>query len=269
MSLHHPASYLPLRAAVIVRGEDFLFAGNTVTEVREGVSISSLSRGIFERNYMADWQANYAAGEHPDMFQVHSGGTAAASSDLIFRNNVMLPGANPVGGIFIGSEAVGRGERHENILIENNYYEGAYRHAISVGNSDDVIIRNNSVLMGKHTGLVPAINLTDIHGGLVERNITPLLLESRTLKNSGLTITNNVDLWDSQQKTGVSVSEVFSGVRSSEIDFSNFNVMSSSSVARTGAGFAAVAEIGNLSGSVAAQMAAWLPHYDQNFAVFG
>ena len=262
------STFRQLRAAVIVRGEDFLFAGNTVTEVREGVSISSLSRGIFERNYMADWQANYAAGEHPDMFQVHSGGTAAASSDLIFRNNVMLPGANPVGGIFIGSEAVGRGERHENILIENNYYEGAYRHAISVGNSDDVIIRNNSVLMGKHTGLVPAINLTDIHGGLVERNITPLLLESRTLKNSGLTITNNVDLWDSQQKTGISVSEVFSGVRSSEIDFSNFNVMSSSSVARTGAGFAAVAEIGNLSGSVAAQMAAWLPHYDQNFAVF-
>lgn len=262
------STFTQLRTALIVRGEDFLFAGNTVTQVREGLSISSMTRGVFENNYMADWQANYAAGEHPDMFQVHSGGTATASSELIFRDNVMLPGDNAVGGIFIRSEAVGRGERHENILIENNYYEGAYRNAISVGNSDAVTIRNNSVVMGDNVGLVPAINLTDIRGGVIENNITPLLLESRTLPNSGLTMTNNIDLWDPQFKKGVAVADIFAPHGDGEIDFSSLNVLATSVAARAGAGFAAVAEIGNLSGTAASVMAAWLPNYEHNFAVF-
>lgn len=189
-----------LSATVIVPGTDFLFAGNSVTQVQEGVSISSMTRGVFEQNYKANWQANYPAGAHPDMFQAHSGGRATASSQLIFRDNVMLAGANPVGGIFISSQAVGRGERHEDILIENNIYEGGYRHAISVQNVDDVTVRNNTVLMGNNVGLVPAIMFGDVNGGLVENNVATLMLESRVLKNSDMTFVNNIDVWDPKFK---------------------------------------------------------------------
>ena len=263
------STFTQLRTAVIVRGQDFLFAGNTITQVREGVSISSMTRGVFEQNYFGDFQANYAAKEHPDMFQVHSGGTATASSELIFRDNVMRPGAGPVGGIFIASEGLARGERHENILIENNFYEGAYRHAISVSNVDDVTVRNNTVRMGDFKGLVPAIMFADIKGGVVENNISTLMLEHRLHKSSGLTYANNVDLWDPKFKKGVLASEIFANPGDGDIDFSNLNTIAGSAAGRAGAGFAAVAEIGNLSGSAAAQMAAWLQTYDQNFAVFG
>lgn len=74
-----------------------------------------------------------------------------------------------------------------------------------------------------------------------------MLLESRTLKNSDLSIANNIDLWDRQFKKGVLASEVFSGASGDDIDFSNFNTLST---------------------SAAVQMAACLPHYDQNFTVF-
>lgn len=261
------STFQQLRTAVIVRGEDFLFAGNTVTEVQEGISISSMTRGVFQQNYMANWQANYAAGAHPDMFQVHSGGKATASSDLIFRDNVMLPGANPVGGILIGMSGAGRTDKHEHILIENNYYEGAYRHAISVNNANDIIVRDNTVLMGNNAGLVPAINLTDIRGGLIEDNVSTLLLESRTMLNSGMTFSNNVDVWDPQFKKGMLVSDLFSG-HNGDIDFSALNVIAGTATANSGAGFEAVANIGSLPGSVAAQMAAWLPTYSDNFTVF-
>ena len=262
------STFQQLRTAVIVRGTDFLFAGNSVTEVQEGVSISSMTRGVFEQNYMANWQANYAAGAHPDMFQVHSGGNATASSELIFRDNVMLPGANPVGGIFIASQAVGRGERHESILIENNVYEGAYRHAISVQNVDDVTVRNNTVLMGNNVGLVPAIMFGDVNGGLVENNVATLMLESRVLKNSDMTFVNNIDVWDQKFEKGIKASELFLARSDGEIDFSNFTATATSVAGKAGAGFVAVADIGNLSGTAAAQMAAWLPGYDNNFAVF-
>lgn len=256
-----------LNAAVVVASSnDFLFAGNTVRNVQEGVNISSMNRGVFEQNYMADWQANYAAGAHPDMFQVHSGGKVVASSNLIFRDNVMLPGDKPVGGIFIRSEAVGRGERHDNILIENNFYEGAFRHAIGVGNSDDVIVRNNTVLHGDYVGIVPAINLTDIRGGLIENNISTMILEHREAKNSDMTFAGNVDVWDLKHKRGVAVESLFATREAGTIDFSSFNAIEAANPGR--AGFVAVANIGSLSGSAAAQIAAWLPSYDQQFAVF-
>lgn len=63
-------------------------------------------------------------------------------------------------------------------------------------------------------------------------------------------------------------SELFVAGRDDDIDFSNFTATVTSVAGKAGAGFVAVADVGNLSGSAAAQMAAWLPGYDNSFAVF-
>ena len=262
------STFTQLRTAVAVAGSAFLFAGNTVTQVREGLSIRSMTRGLFSNNLMTDWQADYAKAEHPDMFQVHNGGTAVASSDLIFRNNIMLPGENGgVGGIFMRS-ATGKTDRHSNILIENNYYEGNFRHGISVSDADDVTIRNNTVREGSNIGLIPAILLSNIVGALVENNITPLLLQSRTMANTNVAFANNIDLWDKTQKRGISDADLFPDENAGEIDFSRLNVASTSQAATMGIGFRAVAEIGDLAGSAAASMAAWQPGFEAQFAAF-
>jgi hypothetical protein len=267
------STFTQLRTAVATAGEDFLFAGNTITQVREGVTIRSMTRALIDSNYAADWQPDYDNEEHPDIFQVHSGAGSNASSDLIFRNNVMLPGANgPVGGIFIKSEAysaAGRlDQRHENIVIDNNYYEGDYRHAITVSNADDVVITNNSVRTGINGGLVPAINLLDVRGALVESNISPIFLENTTRPSTGVVYENNVDIWDVKTKKGVDAAQLFSTAGEGDLDFARFNIVANSAAALAGTGFHATGEIGNFSGTAAAQMAGWMPNFDQNFAVF-
>lgn len=266
------STFTQLRTAVAAAGQDFLFAGNTITQVRQGMTIRSMTRALIDSNYAADFQSDYDKKEHPDVFQVHSGGGSNGSSELIFRNNVMLPGANGfVGGIYIQSEAFLAGrldQRHENIRIENNYYEGDYRHAITVNNADDVVISNNTVRTGVNGGLVPAINLWDVRGALVEQNIAPMFLESKTRPSTGIVYENNIDLWDVKTKKGLDAAQLFSSAGEGDLDFARFNTIANSAAGRADAGFRNVGEIGNLSGTAATQMAGWLPNFDQNFAIF-
>jgi hypothetical protein len=266
------STFTQLRTAVAAAGQDFLFAHNTITQVRQGMTIRSMTRAIIDSNYAADFQSDYDKKEHPDVFQVHSGAGANASSELIFRNNVMMPGANGfVGGIYIQSEAYLSGrldQRHENILIENNYYEGNYRHAITVNNADDVVISNNTVRTGVNEGINPAINIWDVRGALVENNISPMFLENKLRPSTGVVYENNIDTWDSKTKKGVDAALLFSSEGEGDLDFSRVNVVGGTAASLAGAGFHAVAEIGNMAGTATAQMAAWLPNFDQNFAVF-
>lgn len=266
------STFTQLRTAVNATGEDFLFAGNSMTQVRSGLTIRDMNRGVIQGNYAADFQANYAIKEHPDVFQVHSGGTDA-SHNLVFRDNVMLPGENGgVGGIYIQSEAYfnakRRDQRHTNIVIENNYYEGNFRHAITVNNADDIIVSNNTIRPGTNKGLVPAINLGDIRDGLVEDNIATMILESRTVRNHDMVFNGNVNLWDVKDKRGATEASLFIEAGDGEIDFNDFTAIATSAAGKAGAGFQAVANIGSLSGDAAAQMAALLPGFADNFAVF-
>lgn len=251
-------------AAIIARVQDVIFAGNTITAVREGVNISNTQGGLFDRNTIINMQPNYATGDHPDAFQVHSTRTSA-SSDLAFRNNVILEGTSgPVGGFFIRSERVGEGIEHSNISIENNYYQGTYRHGISVGDTNGLVITGNTVIDSAKAGNSAAINTYNISGGRIENNIAQLFLHS---KSDGVTIANNIDVWEAKFNTGIKVGELFAppgevGV----LDLGALDPLANSIAASTGAGFRLTGEIGNLSGDVAAQVAAYVPQFDHNFA---
>lgn len=279
------STFTQLGFAVVATGSDYVFAGNTMTQVREGMQMRGMTRALVANNFARDFQADYVAGEHPDVFQVHTGGTAQASSNLVFRNNVMAPGADGgVGGIFIRSEtAVAR--RHSNILIENNVYEGNFTHGITVANTDNFTIRGNTVRAGLNTGLVSSILISDVNGGLIEKNVMQRLLEVRTSPNTGVVVRDNIDIWDVNQKKGFAVADIFAKPTSSasarvntglfseagqgDINFADLNVLSHSVAGRLGAGFKSVAGIGNLSGSAEQQMALWLPSLDTGMAVFG
>lgn len=279
------STFTQLGFAVVVAATDYVFAGNTMTQVREGMQMRATKGALVANNIARDFQANYAAGEHPDVFQVHTGGTAGASSNLIFRNNLMATGAEGgVGGIFIRSETpVPR--RHSNILIENNIYEGNFTHGISVSNADNVTLRGNTIRAGVNEGLVSSILLADINGGLVEKNVTQRILDVKSLPNTGVVMRDNIDIWDVNQKKGIAVADLFAQPTSSASkrvdamnarpeslaagDFADLNVLATSAAGRIGAGFKSVAHIGNLAGTAEQQMAAWLPALDTNLAVFG
>ncbi len=260
------STFRQLDGAIIVsRTDNIIVAGNTITETREGASISQVRGGLFDRNHITNMQPDYAAGDHPDMFQVHTGGKLyGASSDLKFSNNVMIQGTSgPVGGIFISSQ--NDTVKFSNITVENNYYEGAYRHAISVYNTKNVVIDNNTVLMGNNAGVVPAINIADVTGAKITNNVATLILEHRIFLSTGVSYANNIDVWDPQFKKGVAIADLFAAPSGGAIDFDRLNVLGSSAAAASGAGFHNVAGIGNLAGSASAQLAAYLPQFDSHF----
>ncbi len=253
---------------VIGTSEDVIFAGNTITDARSGVSIGQLKGGLFDRNYMTDMFPNYSEGYHPDFFQLHGGDPKSGiTSDIKFSNNVMVQGDSGfIGGIFIAPKA--RGTWFTNIEVSNNYYEGAYRHAISVNQVENLKISDNTILQADYKGLAPAILFSEVKNALIEDNITPLLLNNKPTTSSNVTLKNNIDVWDAGYKKGIAASALFADSDHNTLDFSQFNPLANSVATSAGVGFRAVAGIGDLIGGSTALLAAYLPQFDHNFVNF-
>jgi hypothetical protein len=202
------STFRQLRAAAVFSvNKDVIFAGNTITETREGVNIGGLAGGLFERNLVKDMQPDYGAGDHPDAFQVHTT-RSDGSSDLLFRDNVILEGraGGGIGGFFIGNERLNEGVRHDDIVIVNNFYQGTYRHAISVYGATDVVIDNNSVLDSARSGFSAGINLFHVDNARVTDNLAPIFT---TTQSTRVTATNNIDVWDARTRVGITADSLF------------------------------------------------------------
>ncbi|GGI76445.1 hypothetical protein GCM10007973_11640 [Polymorphobacter multimanifer] len=191
------------------RASDVVIAGNSIIEAREGVNMSGVTNGLFERNYLADFQP--MPGDHPDFFQIHAVGPAVGSSNMVFRDNVMIErGEVSIGGIFIKSENVAKGVRHENITIENNFYEGTYRNAIAVSNADGVKIESNTVLESQRVTHASAIIVDDVSRATVANNIAPMFIDTkRNGLLSDVVWENNIDVVDRRFGGQATAAELF------------------------------------------------------------
>jgi hypothetical protein len=261
-------------AIVVGRTDDIIVAGNTIREAREGVNISQVNGGLFENNLVTDINPDLSKGDHSDAFQVHAGGMAAVSNDLVFRSNVMLFGGSGVGGgaqgIYIHSEKGAKlGLSHTNIVVENNYYEGNFRHAIGASFVENIIVSGNTIRDGAGAGIPPGITTSNLRNAIIDNNITPIYDARRGASAASVNVamSNNVDLWDSTTKAGVGDASIFAAaVNSGNIDFSSLEVRAGSSAALLNAGFHSTGGIGNLSGDTAMLLAAYLPQFNHHFA---
>jgi hypothetical protein len=251
-------------AVVLGRLDDVIFAGNTIRDVREGVNMTQIRGGLFERNYLTEIIPDMSKGDHPDAFQLHAAGAATVSSDIVFRSNVMITNAQ---GIFINNHKLGQGLFQSNIVIENNYYEGNQRNAISVNGADNVVVTNNSLRAGNAGVYAPAVVVGGSTDVLVTNNIIPLTVQRADGMGSNVRFENNIDTWDPQRRTGVAIASVFAApLASGEIDFASLNARGANGVDVTGIGFRTVAGIGNLTGSSAAMLASYVPQFDTHFS---
>ncbi|MFZ4109151.1 MAG: right-handed parallel beta-helix repeat-containing protein [Polymorphobacter sp.] len=254
-------------AAMFSRSNDVIFAGNSIRDAREGVNITQIDGGLFERNYITGIRPDVSKRDHSDAFQVHAGGANGISRDLAFNANVIMGDENQ--GIFIRSEkAQSLGLVHNNIVITNNYVESNLRNAISVADVDGVIVSGNSIRDADSTGLVPGLTISNLSDGVISRNVVPLfdVRAQPALANVNLTIADNIDIWESTQRRGIAEANLFAApAGTGDIDFSALGVRSGSTAAVLGAGFQAVAGIGNLAGSAGTQLAMYLPQLEGQF----
>ena len=247
-------------AILLSKASNVIVAGNTITEVREGVNMSMVSNGLFERNVMTDFDP--MGHDHPDYFQVHAARDSTGSRNLVFRDNILVQGdSGPVGGVFIRSENVAKGVRHENILIENNFYEGTYRHAISVSGTNGAAVLGNTVFDSNRAGNSAGIMSFGVQGMRVDNNIAPLF---QTPNNDTLFISqaNNIDVVD-PRFGGVATRQQLVNRAFGALDAGSANPLAGSLADVNGVGFRARGEHGSLSGTLEEQIAHYAPLFDQ------
>lgn len=102
----------------------------------------------------------------------------------------------------------------------------------------------------------------------VTHDIAPMITSRADWQSSNVTLANNIDTWDSAQRAGVALNNMFqTATASGMIDFARLDATGSAAVDVTGIGFLSLAGIGDLDGSPQVLLATYLPQFDQNFAV--
>jgi parallel beta-helix repeat protein len=128
------------------------FVNNEVHDIRsDGLKLYDVKGVLVEGNNFHDFRPSMAAGDHPDMIQLHSSGATEASRDIIIRGNIFDIGEGLwTQTVFMKNEAVSGGAGtamyYSNILIENNTITNAHLHGILVGETNGLVIRNNTVV---------------------------------------------------------------------------------------------------------------------------
>lgn len=144
------------RGAIFDSTSNLQVLGNDIHDVRsDGMDFANIQKALIENNYLHDFRASYSAGDHRDMIQFWTTGTKTPSTDITIRGNTLDIGDGAyTQSIFMRNEMVDTGQAgaamfYKNILIENNTIYNGHLHGITVGETNGLVIRNNSVLESK------------------------------------------------------------------------------------------------------------------------
>jgi hypothetical protein len=194
------------RGAVFSETQNLTVSQNDVYDMRsDGFNFVEVTGVLIEENYIHDFRAAYESGDHRDMIQFWTNGTSTPSSDIVIRNNQLDIGEGSfTQSIFMRNEAVdaqGGGEDmfYQNVLIEENHIYNGHLHGITVGETDGLTIRNNTIVAieddmnpdASNSGVwIPAINVKDASTAVViQANATSAI--NADITQSDWTVKNN------------------------------------------------------------------------------
>lgn len=142
-----------LRGAVFAQSSDLTLRDNVLHSIRsDGLDFVAVQRVQIERNTIRDFLRSPDLIDHSDMIQFWTAGAQTPSTDIVIRDNVLNSGMGLfTQSIFMRNEAVDRGEAgpemfYRNVVIEENVIINAHLHGISIGQTDGLTIRNNTVV---------------------------------------------------------------------------------------------------------------------------
>lgn len=190
------------RAGTFSDVDNLLVDNNNVHNIRsDGFDFANADNVIIEKNYFHDFKKSPESGDHMDMIQFWTNQTDSPSVNVIIRENVLDSGiGDATQSIFMRNDMVDRGLAgpemyYQNILIENNLIYNAHMHGITVGETNGLIIRNNTILHNEDSAsgklvFVPTINIASPSTGVeVLNNIVPSL---NLDENENHTVDNNL-----------------------------------------------------------------------------
>lgn len=141
--------------------------GNNIHTIRmDGMNFAQVENVVIENNHIHDFNRSLKSKDHADMIQFWTAGTTVRSSDIIIRNNILNSGQGwYTQSIFMRNELVDRGEAgkemfYQNVTIEGNVIVNAHVHGITVGETVNLNIQNNTLIRNARSeGAVDNLNL--------------------------------------------------------------------------------------------------------------
>mgnify|MGYP000663394828 CR=1 FL=1 len=140
-------------ALSVRESSDIQVTRNDVHGIRsDGFNFAAVESVLIEDNYLHDFIAAEGSGDHLDMIQFFTTGTDTPSTDIIIRgNNLDIGDGDWTQSIFMRNGVVDQGAAgsemfYQNVLIEENVILNGHLHGITVGETDGLTIRNNTVL---------------------------------------------------------------------------------------------------------------------------
>lgn len=148
----------------------------------DGMNFAAVQDVLIEGNTVRDFLGRPGWEDHRDMIQFWTRSTETRTENVIIRDNHLDIGEGSfTQSIFMRNEIVDMGDAgremfYRNILIENNVIANEQYHGITVGETDGLTIRNNTVIhTGEQTnnGSIPRINVEKASTNVtIEANIT-------------------------------------------------------------------------------------------------
>lgn len=206
------------RGATFDNSKGIVVSGNDVHSIRsDGLNFVQVSNVRIENNYIHDFKASPTSTDHRDMIQFWTTGTTKPSTDIVIRGNTLDIGdGSYTQSIFMRNEMVDSGGMgtpmfYQNVLIENNAIYNAHLHGITVGETNGLTIRNNSVLRVDSEGApeaangggvwTPAINVKAASTNVsIDHNATGTLNIAGTTSTAAWIVKNNAYVQDSNPR---------------------------------------------------------------------
>ena len=183
------------RGAVLREIDGLAVVGNRVTDIRsDGLNLVAVQGALVEGNEIGPFRLSPESKDHADMIQFWTNKTPRPSADVTIRGNVLHAGAGgATHSIFMRNEEVDNGRAgpemfYRDITIEDNVIANAHLHGITVGETDGLTIRRNTLVrvpaavrakQARSPGLsIPTIRVSHrSRDVVVEGNVTGALRE--------------------------------------------------------------------------------------------
>ena len=141
------------RGLVFREVRNLLVRSNDLHSLRsDGMNFAQVQKVVIENNYIHDFRRSVKSKDHADMIQFWTNKTSAPSRDITIHNNVLNSGHGAYSqSILMRNEEVDNGRAglamfYQNIRITQNVVINAHLIGIRVGETDGLVIANNSVL---------------------------------------------------------------------------------------------------------------------------
>ena len=140
----------------------------------DGMDFVQMQDTLIEGNHIHDFNRSRLRSDHSDMIQFWTRGSTRPSINIIIRGNLLNSGiGSGTQSIFMRNEEVDNGRAgeemfYQDILIEENVIINGHLHGITVGETDGLTIRRNTLLRNQNsargenrgrTVTIPGINI--------------------------------------------------------------------------------------------------------------